>query len=345
MTAPAVVWPSSRHVLGWWAELASLRPLRLWLCHLHLHHIEALVAAPRPCRLYPLPAALLRFLEQPDTSAGELAKRLQLDEALVHQLLAGLASEGFIDSGSGRPTLTAAARQALREGTIAGASRRAVHFLDRTELGLPPHFLPLRNANPTPFVPDAHWSFDSQLLQDCVRQPGAWKERFGFPADIEAILMQGATPANGTPDWQHVVVDRAEALTMLAAEVTAGDKAGTESHLVGFAVTVPDWILARAHVVLELGASWPEVLPNLAAGAALEEWRKAWRQWCQPRGVPASETDACRVDLAGAVLHVHAPRRLVDRLRAARSDAVKNEAWLLAGTGRTRAVARVELHT
>jgi hypothetical protein len=34
----------------------------------------------------------------------------------------------------------------------------------------------------------------------------------------------------------------------------------------------------------------------------------------------------------------------VERLRAARSDAVKGEAWLLAGTGSVRTAALVELH-
>jgi hypothetical protein len=42
-------------------------------------------------------------------------------------------------------------------------------------------------------------------------------------------------------------------------------------------------------------------------------------------------------------LRVLAPGRLIDRLRAARSDALKNEAWLLAGTGRLRAAAVIEL--
>jgi hypothetical protein len=35
---------------------------------------------------------------------------------------------------------------------------------------------------------------------------------------------------------------------------------------------------------------------------------------------------------------------LIERLRAARSDAVKHEAWLLAGDGRTRLAAQLELH-
>jgi hypothetical protein len=43
-------------------------------------------------------------------------------------------------------------------------------------------------------------------------------------------------------------------------------------------------------------------------------------------------------------LLVYAPPRLIDRLRAARSDAVKQEAWLLAGEGRTRTAAQIELH-
>jgi len=40
---------------------------------------------------------------------------------------------------------------------------------------------------------------------------------------------------------------------------------------------------------------------------------------------------------------VRAPHRLIERLRAARSDAIKQEAWLLAGAGRTRTAAQLEL--
>jgi hypothetical protein len=42
-------------------------------------------------------------------------------------------------------------------------------------------------------------------------------------------------------------------------------------------------------------------------------------------------------------LQVQAPRRLFEKLRSLRGDPVQNEGWLLAGSGRSRQAARIEL--
>ena len=47
--------------------------------------------------------------------------------------------------------------------------------------------------------------------------------------------------------------------------------------------------------------------------------------------------------MEGIHLRVAPPARLLERLRAARSDALKGEAWLLAGEGPVRRAAVVEL--
>jgi hypothetical protein len=95
--------------------------------------------------------------------------------------------------------------------------------------------------------------------------------------------------------------------------------------------------------VLCLGAEWAEVVPELAEEPGVEAWQQVWLAWCQPRSIPASEAAACRLERSGHKLVIHAPRRLIDRLRAARSDAVKQEAWLLAGTGPVRPAALIQL--
>ena len=77
----------------------------------------------------------------------------------------------------------------------------------------------------------------------------------------------------------------------------------------------------------------------------LAAWHAAWSGWCQRRSLPTVEVEACILDHQANLVRVRAPARLLDRLRAARSDALKGEAWLLAGTGRARMAARIELHS
>ncbi len=344
MTAPAVAWPTSRHVLGWWNSVANFHPRRLWLSHLRLHHVEALVAAARPCHMLPLPATLLRIVDLMDGSAEDLSGQLHLDATLLRQMLQGLAEEGLIQTTGGRCALTAAARQALREGTVPAAVRRDFYFLDRSELKRRPHFVPLTEAQPVALGPVPDWQFDPAVLQECADRDPAWKRCFGFPMDVKVFVPPGATPANGIPEWQGIVLDRPEQMPALLVEIPGDPKTPRASRLVGFAVTTADWSVRWEPPALELGEQWAEAFGELTADPESEAWRQAWRAWCQPRSIPAGEADACRFEPAGIILRVHAPRKLVDRLKAARSDAVKNEAWLLAGTGRTRALARIELH-
>jgi hypothetical protein len=116
-----------------------------------------------------------------------------------------------------------------------------------------------------------------------------------------------------------------------------------DERLVGFGVRPEGWQLDAAHPAFRLGAGWQETFPELAAEPSREALAEAWRAWCQPRGLPQAETDACTCQRQGWRLRVRAPRRLVDRLRAARSDALKGEAWLLAGAGSLRCLVLLEV--
>jgi hypothetical protein len=92
-----------------------------------------------------------------------------------------------------------------------------------------------------------------------------------------------------------------------------------------------------------LGGEGADALPELRQTPDVEAWRRMWRQWCEQRNFPRGEADACVLEPAGAVVRVRPPGRLLERLRAQRSDALKGEAWLLAGEGRVRAAARLEV--
>ena len=60
-------------------------------------------------------------------------------------------------------------------------------------------------------------------------------------------------------------------------------------------------------------------------------------------GLPAPEAAACTLERQGVQLRVTAPKRLVERLRAARGDAMKGEAWLLAGSSSLQTAALIEV--
>jgi hypothetical protein len=266
---------------------------------------------------------------------------LHLDPHLAGGVLRQLARDGLAAPAGAGWSLTEAGRAALAEGVHAerALERRAFHFVENRPVGRPPHFLRLRRpAAPDP-VPPGGWTFDPGLVDACARQDPAWKRRYGFPADVRGVAPPGGEGEAGVPDWQRVVLDRAERLTAALAEVNAEEGSG----LLGFAVDEGAWRLEAESPALALGPGWEDVFPEVAADPPPEAWREAWRVWCQPRALPAGDVGACGLERSGHVLWVRAPRRLVERLRADRSDALKGEAWLLAGEGRTRAAAQVEV--
>jgi hypothetical protein len=188
------------------------------------------------------------------------------------------------------------------------------------------------------------------VLVDCVRRDTAWKERFRFPRDIEAILLPPG-PVGGM-DWQHVVLDRPEQLLAVVAELPSAEPAADlpdpqatagMSRVVAFPVEPQGWVLHRKSLVLELGPGWQEVFPDLEKPLPAEEWLQAWRSWCQSRALPPAEVDACELKPAGCVLHVRIPHILAERLPAARPEPNRPAQWVLAGSGRTRTLARLEI--
>jgi hypothetical protein len=129
----------------------------------------------------------------------------------------------------------------------------------------------------------------------------------------------------------------------LVLALVPGDLEKEREQLVGFAVDPPNWVLRTSDPVLSLGAVWHEVFPELQAEVPEEQWRDAWRAWCQPRSLPPREVEACSLHREGHRLRVTAPSGFLQRLRAARSDALRGDAWLLGGRGPVRPAACVEL--
>jgi hypothetical protein len=344
--APPLAFPGGRVLAGWWKLLTPLHPRALWVGTLLLHHVEALVCVPQPARLDPLPLFALKALAlAPGESLERLNDRLHLGSALLRQLVVQLEGERLIAAEEGGAwSLTAAGRAALANGEYLRDvdERRVFHFAEPEQSDRPPAFLRLRDRRaPEPWPASDNWHFDVAVLQDAVRRPAAWKERHGFPADVREVLLpaEGGPPFPEPPPWQRVVLDYPEYLTVVLVLVPApvgGDQ------LLGFAVRREGWELEAGEPVFAQpdGAA---LIADLAVEPTADDWRQAWRAWCQPRGLPTAEVEACVLEPAGWRLRVLASGKLIDRLRSARSDALKGEAWLIAGTSRLRAAARLEL--
>jgi hypothetical protein len=355
MTAASLAFPGGRILTGWWRQLAPLRPLGLWIGHLLLHRVEALVCLQqhfRPDRLSRLLLQALSLNRSAPVSSRrplqELEARLHLGSQILRRALHQLEREGLVQPDETAAwVLTPLGRASLeQEECIRTAhERRVFHFVQSEVPDHVPHFLRLMGPVTQPCPVNSSWQFDASLLDACVRRPREWKERHGFPPEVQEVL--GLDQSSGVRNrgplseaWQRVILDRPVRLP--AALVLTPVEGGGE-RLLGYAIRPDGWVLEVAQPIFNLGADWPTVFPELTVEPSPELWQQAWRAWCQPRGVPGPDIDRCTFQRQPGRLLVTAPTRLVQRLRSAKSEVFKGEVWLLAGGGRIRAAAQVEL--
>ncbi len=317
MTADLMALPGSRALLGWWRELGGPAAGRLWYAHPLLHRIEALTESSG---LPPLDA-LARALAGVVSTAP--ASSLGLPAALLGRLMGRLEAEGLAEGGR----LTPAGEEVARAGGDGPPrlERRVFRFC----AGPPAHFVALTAA--VPLTPPPGWACSLAMLEDCLGRPAEWKGRHGFPEDVRRVLKPPAEPT--AQDWPRVPVAAAEQAHLVLAE-------GEGGRVRAYPVQADGWAIGR-DVVWELPSA--EELGEVFGEVGPAEWHAAWLAWCQQRSLPQAEAEATGVELHGHRLVVQAPARLVERLRQSRSDAVKGEAWLAAGAGRLRGLARIEL--
>jgi hypothetical protein len=345
MTADSrLAFPGSRTLAGWWKSFASLQPRALWVGHLLLHGIEALVEQQMSERLEDLVWFVLRALNvDARATLDTVENHLHLGRPLLAQLLRRLEREKLVGSReSGAWSLTALGRQAAETGSCPRSrfARRRFYFVESHQLGRPPTYVNLLDASTAvPWAAPEDWRFPIECLTDALREPPEWKYQQGFPLEV-LQLVQLSESATLPPAWQRVVLDRPE--RMLVAVVRTRAAEGGE-RLLGYAIQQQGWSLKIAEPAFVIPGTWQKQLPDLEEEPTAKAWRQAWRVWCQPRGLVSADVEACGVSCHECCLRVVAPSRLIDRLRVCRSDALKSEAWVLAGEGRWRAAALIEL--
>jgi hypothetical protein len=332
--------PNSRVLADWWRELESFRPRSLWIARVVLHRVEGLVRSTRPVSLGRVETLLLRFLHSSGAeNASPQWERLSVDPALLMRIAQGLAAEGLAARhGDGTWKVTPEGLQALAVGKrdlirderqtfafLATADYESGHFIRL--LTDPPAFAAAAHANPR---------FDPNRYHSCFTQSAEWKKRFGFPESVHAVLPVQAPES----DWQSLVVDHVAnvALVLVRTREGAGD-----GGLLGFWTEPGEWLLRSAGPAFRLAEGWREVFPALVSGPPTENWRGVWEAWCQARGLPATDAERCTLSIEDCHLVVRAPRRLLERLQALRSDALKGEAWLVAGDGSLRRAALLDV--
>jgi hypothetical protein len=340
MTVPApLVFPGGRTLAGWWRQLAPWQPRTWWVGHLLLHRVEALAVLVRPTRPDRLNLLILQGLNlSPGSTLEQLDDRLHLGRQLLGQLLRVLQTEGLATADNAAAwSLTEPGRVAAEQGEWPRTfhERRSFWFVESEAGEKPPHFLPLNDPPTVPAIGAEDWKFDVNLLSAALAAPEEWKRRFGFPIDVGKLLTVHDN-AVLPPSWQRVVVDRAERLPVAVVQTEA-------DRLLGFAVRQDGWTLLSEATAFALEQGWQEVFPKLTAPLPLECWQQAWRTWCQPRGLVGLGVETCPVEPEGHRLCVTAPPRLMERLRATRSDALKGEAWVLVGGGRVRPAALLDV--
>jgi hypothetical protein len=361
-TTAALAYPGSRALAEWWRHIASYRPQVVWVAHLLLYRVEALVRLARPYR--PEDLALLALeavaIDSPAT-LERVESRLHLGIQLTGRILCRLAADGVVEFTEAGWALTRSGKRLVGGETVvqAASERRSFYFIDNGSHSLS-HFLALAPGLATPCSAPNLVAMDLSALTKCVEQPMDWKVRHGFPLDVhEVVLLKKESsrllspesadsssnaarqpdPAEARiPPWQRVAVVHPESVILLLASVPSADGVG----LIGFAVQQKGWML-QGKEPIRLSQGWREAMPRLAEPLSTEGWRQAWNAWARSTGLPTAQTAGCPLECQGHRLVATVPSAVFGRLRAARSEALKGEVWLLAGDDRVRQAAQLQI--
>jgi hypothetical protein len=342
-SAAQLTFPGSKTLAQWGRHLPRQRGA-VWVGYLHLHRIEATVRVVRQRSLEPLAGLLLRVLAADSAPCGEVSqlRRLPLPEALLHQGMRWLEQEGLIETrGAACWAATERGKQVAQTGEMAAPQweRRTFPFVERIDGQgrrlQPPHYVPCGPGPALAWQVSEQQRFDAAMLDDSVAQPPAWKQAFQFPGDVDS------TAARSLPAWRRVIIDEAEQLFVVLVLPEAAT--GGSGEVLGFAVRVDHWALADAPLLRLPQHAAVTLWPALATAPDMSKLRGDWLGWCRERGFPSAEAEACTVAYRAGHLDVAAPERLMQRLRAARSDVFRGDSWLLLGHDYLRAAVLLQV--
>ena len=135
MAGSPLLFPGSHTLASWWQALSSWHPRALWVGHLFLHHIEALVRVSEPRPLEPLPRMVLQALAHAeDRTLRGVDRLLHLGLPFLNRTLRCLAREQLVEfNARGEWLPTVPGRQVLQEGAspVHRSTRREhFHFLE-----------------------------------------------------------------------------------------------------------------------------------------------------------------------------------------------------------------------
>lgn len=336
--ASSLIYPGSRTLAGWWRQLQPQQPRAFQVGYGYVHRIDAPVEV---CREQPTDALTHLLLQaiilDPNSSLDELHARLQLPVAVLRQILLAVECDGLLertDRGHWRPTERGRHALAHRWYPLPIRCRSTLSFLERLnplgQRSAPPLFVPLAENVGVPWQVDDSHRFDPAWLQSCIAQSAEWKKRHGFPREIESLALQPGVPA-----WEQVIVDRAERFLFVLLRSNA--------EWIGYSARADGWNLFDQTPIMRLPVTDGTLGSDLLEAPALPVWQDAWRDWCKQRNLPLNEAESCTLTYQPPRLEVQAPERLVQRLRAAKSDLLKGEAWLLVGDGFVRTAAVITI--
>jgi hypothetical protein len=351
ISAPSMQTPGGRVLAAWWRGLAFLRPSKLWVGNLLFHSFEVPVRLKQAIHLDRFPFLVLQGIDKaPDKTPLGIALFLALNPALLVRVLKFLESLALIEVHStGSLNLSRQGKEALLLGSYATFKdgRKEFCFVQVAEKKEPVFVVAksgdFKNGNELP-----EFTASYALLQDHISRTLVWKKRHHFPEEVVELLapfpqnaQEGVNAASAEPsplrrlrDWQRIPI--VQSWRQNVAVVSCGGA----KEITGFAVQAPHW---------ELRASEPlfgfidDDLGELVDEPSTPMWFEAWREWCQPRGLLSNDTNQCTIERVGHQLVVSTPKRIMDQLHAQRSDALKGDAWLTAGTGILRPVAQLHV--
>ena len=308
-------------------DLAAFHPQRLWFGSFLCHYLEAAVVIREPQPLGGLRRYLLRHYSSPDQPGDKALSSLELEPGLVHRLLHEMHSMGLVERTDHGWHTTSVGQNAASSGLVDHYQRmrQTFVFLDQTSLGWVPHFLPLRTPGTALTELPARWSFDLDLLRQCILQPPAWKDRFAFPSHLTSL--------ETSLSWKNIAIDSPRQVELALMEVPAPEA----TMLLGFALHPNDWRLQSTDPVLKIPRGWQDIFPDLMVEPELSTWMQAWLDWSATHELPAQLAKACSLEYVGNQLIVRGPAEVI---RACQG--LQQAWWLLAPGGRSRRAIRID---